>query len=518
MDWCPKGVDIAASILSRSNNGFLVYFDPDVDGLFSGKEVCDFLDAFGKPYQRYINQNRAHGFFYEDIASLRGKTVIAVDFAITPDKLELLRQNRVLLINIDHHNIDSPSLVTYSFDGSDQIDGVVINNQYSFEPEEHRYLSGAGVVFYVLSHLVSGFDCEINRAIVGLTLLSDIRPLENENARVFLKTCYTCRHPYMKYLVDVTKAEKDFTFGVPRMERNYVDYTFSPKINALFRLNMGDVAMDLAFGKRPAFSLNDAREKQNEIRDYIIRGVKSPFRTNGLLQVGTPEVVIQNFVRATDAGMTVPDYSLELKNLSVKYIAPALYEDKYTLSNFIGLACSNIKGFGTSCLTYVGDDDAVERGSFRGRFDSVDYLGVFRKYGFAGRCDGHKVAFGVLPSNLSEIDFAGLSSEIGALEAEAAKHEYENRVVDVDNMSVFIHSSMLKEIALSNIYVRDSHRMYIRYTGTNVVRNQRGNMYEFNIDGIVVKCFNDDITTANGYILPIYDRGQLAFYLKNIKK
>lgn len=510
MDWCPKGVDIAANILSRSGNDFLVYYDPDVDGLFSGKLACNFLDAFGRHYTKYINQNRAHGFFYDDIASLRGKTVIAVDFAITPDKLELLRQNGVLLINIDHHSIKSDKLVTYSFDGSSQIDGVVINNQYSFEPEEQRYLSGAGVVFYVLSHLVSGFDCEVNRALVGLTLLSDIRPLENELARNFLHTCYTCRHPYMKYLVDATKAERDFTFGVPRMERNYVDYTFSPKMNALFRLNMGQTAIELADGVLPRFSLDSVRDKQNEIRDYIYTNVITPFvKKPELLKTCGNEVVTYPTVGGTALG---------LRNLGVYNIAPVLYDGKYSVSNFIGLTCSHIKGNGKSCMVYVGDENNIERGSFRGRFDSVDYLSVFRRHGFEGHCDGHTVAFGILPSKLSDVDFGALSAEIGQLEAQAELTEYANRIVPVSNMSTFLHSDMLRDIAMTNIYVRDSYRVYLQYMGTNAVKNVKGKLFEFNIDGVIVKCFNDDLDTRNGHILPIYDRGQLTFYLKNIKK
>ena len=510
MDWCPRGVAIASSILSRSANDFLVYYDPDVDGLFSGKLACNFLDAFGKHYTTYINQNRAHGFFYEDITSLRGKTVIAVDFAITPDKLELLRQNGVLLINIDHHSIKSDKLVTYSFDGSSQIDGVVINNQYSFEPEEHRYLSGAGVVFYVLSHLVSGFDCEINRALVGLTLLSDIRPLENKLAENFLYTCYTCRHPYMKYLVDATKSERDFTFGVPRMERNYVDYTFSPKLNALFRLNMGQTAIDLANGVLPKFSLDSVRDKQNEIRDYIFTHVSSPFANN-------PDL-LKNCSSQAVTTQSQSGYSVGLKNLGVYGISPMLYDGKYTISNFIGLTCSHIKGNGQSCMVYVGDGDNIERGSFRGRFDSVDYLSIFRSHGFDGYCDGHTVAFGILPYKLNNVDFEGLSAAIGEAEAAAEQTEYANRIFQVNNMSTYLHSDMLRTLAMTNIYVRDSHRVYIQYTGTNVTKNMKGKLIEFNIDGVIVKCFNDDIDTRNGYILPIYDRGQLTFYLKNIKK
>lgn len=516
MNWTPVGIPEAATVLSKLSGTPLVYFDPDVDGLYSGYFVCKFLEAMKIPYEKYINENRMHGFFYEDVAALSGRTVIAVDFSISPDKLESLRSNRVFLVNIDHHNIQDTELVTYKHDGSDTVDGVVINNQYSFEPDDKRYLSGAGVVYYVLSHFLPSFDCELTRALVGLTLLSDIRPIENKEAETFLRTLYICRLPYIQYLIDITKAERDYQFGVPRLERNYADYTFNPKINALFRLNMGTVAMDLAFGTKPSFNLDDARLIQNQITDYIAENLKSPFNTNNLLDMQAPGVT--QFVKTvTDAnGNEVQLSDVVLSSLDIAYMPMVHISDSYSICNFIGLTCSHRKGFGKSCVAYVGDDSHVIRGSFRGRFDSVDYLGLFKKYGF--RCDGHRNAFGIMDCDLKDVDFIGLNTEIERLEAEAERHEYENRLVSVDNLSVFMHSDLLKQIAMTNIFVRDSYRIYLKYTGTNAKRTVRGKMFEYNIDGVMVKCFDEDIDTSNGYILPIYDRNVLTFYLKNIKK
>lgn len=514
--WVPSGVEYIADILSRSEGTFFVYGDPDVDGLFSTQFVLLLLKSFNKDYEVFINENRAHGFFYEDIKSLSGRTVIAVDFSITPDKLKLLQENNVKLINIDHHEILNKEQVTYSCDGT-HVDGVVVNNQYCFEPEEHRYLSGAGVVYYAFCALVAGFDTELTRALVGLTLLSDIRPLENPYAREFLKTCYKCRHPYILRLVELTRAEKDYNFGVPSMERNYIDYTFSPKINALFRLNLGNVALDIIQGKDPPFSLSDARDVQNQVCDYIYSNLKNPFDINGLLNTAEEGIVqVPKFVDNGLGGQTKL-VSTALDGLTMCFVEDTpITNATYKLSNFIGLTCSHLKGTGNSTVVYVGTADVIVRGSFRGRCDTVNYLQLFRKYGMT--CAGHENAFGILNCRLADVDFIGLIKELKQLEAIAIEQEYANRITETSNFAMFTRTQLLKDIALTNIYVRDRYRVYIKYTGTNIVRKTMGKMWEYTIDGVHVKCFDADINPSNGYILPIYDRGILSFYLKNIKK
>lgn len=517
MQWVPQGIELAADILSRIQGTVLVYYDPDVDGVYSGKFVCSVLDMYKIPYERYINQNRQHGFFYPDVSKLHNRTVIAVDFSIPSEKLQILAQNNVRLINIDHHAIEDNKLVTYTCPNSNKIDGVVINNQYSFEPESKRYLSGAGVVFYVFANLVKGFDCELSRALVGLTLLSDIRPIENKEAEVFLRACYTCKHPYMTYLVNITKAEKDYSFGVPRMERNYIDYTFSPKLNALFRLNMGDVAMDLVDGKPPKFKLDEAKKIQSQVVDYIQQKIVSPFNTNNLLDPSKPGVLRQPRSFIKPDGTEGVQFVLSLSDLDIFFMPNEEISPTYKLSNFIGLTCSRLKGNGKSTVAYIGSNVYLDRGSFRGRFDNINYLELFGKYGFPN-CAGHHGAFGINTADIRITDFVGLNAEIAELEREAEKQEYANRIVPVSNLAMFVHSDILKQMAMTNLYVRDGFRMLIQYTGTNASRHKVGKMFEFNIDGITVKCFDDNITTQNGYILPIYDRGVLTFYLKNIRK
>lgn len=516
--WIPQGTDIASQILATSaDDSFVVYYDPDVDGLMAGREVCAVLDAFKKKYAIYINENREHGFFYgnndSDLEALRGKTVIAVDFSIADATWAKLQEHGVRVINIDHHEIAHKELVTYSFDGKNP-DGVIINNQYAFEPEHQRYLSGAGVVYYVFAAMFPAFDNQLMRGLVGITLISDIRPIENEYARVFLHDCYTCRDDFMLYLVSLVKPEKDYGFGVQLMERSYLEYRFNPRFNALFRLNRGYDAIGLLFYKKLDYSLDAAKAEQNNVMHTMIDRQQNIFALTGVLNgVKHPRVkYVQDFVQ-TAAGLeavTIP----ELDNLKISYISHFEVSNEYKTTNFIGLVCSRVREDGKSAVIFMGDSPThITRGSFRGNSDFVDYLKIFKKHGFT--CDGHAGAFGIRDCDISKIDFVQLSQDIA--DAEAAVTETENFIYEVANMSVAAQSKIVHDIAISNNYVRTYKRVYLRYTGSNVYKKRTPKMIEYLIDGVSVTCFDESYNVENALIMPVYERKTMKFYLRQRK-
>lgn len=254
--YIPQGVQEASAILSKSTN-YLVYGDPDIDGLVAMSLVMQLLQYYGKPYQYHINENRAHGFMLpiESLEKLRGMTIIAVDFSISCEMLRTIVDRGVNIINIDHHETHCQELFTYENNGCS---AVLINNQYCFEPESQRFQSGAGMVYHTFVNLLPEFmDSERNRALVGMTLLSDVREIENNNAMKFLETLYAWHDKYSEYLISLTKGAMKPGFGEQRhLDRNYVDFSFSPKFNALFRLNMGDIAVKLFNKQEVNINLN----------------------------------------------------------------------------------------------------------------------------------------------------------------------------------------------------------------------------------------------------------------------
>lgn len=476
----PYGVDKVSRILSKSKN-FLIYYDPDIDGAISGELVRRFLVAFNKPYMYYINSNRTHGLRLSDeqLKKLVGYTVILVDAAMTKEEVVKLTSMGINIINIDHHHVNETEFV-YVKDENTGCEGVIVNNQYPFEPEEYRFLSGAGVVYYVLNALYPNFCEQDEKALVGLSLLSDIRPIENPIAKDFLHTTYTHKSPLIDYLINVAKPEKDYGFGVQTFDRNFIDYTFSPKINALFRLNKGYDAIAVFEGRyENVGDLDVCRRIQNVIRDIIIENLQG----------------------------------YEWSNLVVKYVdsnLPLPYP--YDITNFIGLACSQLKNFGKTSFLFVWENGKIKRGSVRGLCDDVDYLNLFRKYGF--KADGHKYAFGVTYVDFDKVDLIGLNNEIAELEKGYKERKYKDKVLEFSNLAFFVRSKN-SHIAEHNNYVRDHERIYIKYTGSNVEKHQKGKAIEYIVDGLRVVSFDEEVTIENGLILPIVERGgYINFYLK----
>lgn len=477
-----RGSDVGSSII-KDGHDFLVYGDPDIDGMIAAYLVCAYLRRRGTDFSYYINENRQHGFFipYERV---RGKTIIAVDFSMTAYEIKQVVDAGADIVLIDHHTIGS-EFIDYS-NGANR--GIVINNQYSFEDPSQRFLSGAGVVFHFLGYLDNGMLNDENKALVGITLLSDIREIENKYAREFLGVTYNSNAPMIKRLINITAPDYDFGFGVIRMDRNYIDYTFSPKFNALFRANMGYEAFEFMLGKPLSKALiTECREFQNAVVTYMLSHLHITKYSN----------ITYAYIEHTDMCEV-----LRKTQSSEKFL-------NCLLSNYIGLVCSRIKGCGNA-VVYIKNGDLIERGSFRGTLDNVDYLRLFKDLGAVA--DGHKNAFGF--SKFVANDKAELNDILKIIEDNASKTTHSN-IVEVRNLSVFERGSA-KDIANYNIYARSHKMVYLRYIGNiaNCKCDISGKLYKWVIDGVVVKSFSPDITPENGLILPIKERGYMAYYLR----
>lgn len=494
-----KGVEKVKELIERGikeERKVILIGDPDVDGIFSLKLMCDLFNMLGVDYSYYINSNRVHGFTLSS-ETLRGYLVVMADFAISRECLEDLISKDCLVISLDHHEIKD-SFVEYD-------NGVIVNNQYSFESDEDRYLSGAGVVYEVFSEIYPEFQSDLHKAIVGITLLSDVRPLENKKAKSYLRKTYSSTDDYIKYLIDCT-LKSDFGFGTPKMDRDFVDFTFSPTINALLRFNKTKEAITLILGGG-IDSTEDYRKKQQD----LIHEMK-------------------NVVEV-----------LELNNMTVLAINTSTFVEDIT--SFIGLLCSSYKNKGKSSLIFAYEDGYVKRASFRGKYDDVDYNKEFNKLGV--NAEGHKGAFGIKKFYPNSQTWVDLDNLIGKLEQ---NHKDTKVIIETSSLSAVMLQRGIK-IAQDNCYVRDMYRTYIKYKGTRIreVRHTyriepfsdndylshrepdakiNGESYkyqldsnggkvtkyiEYQVDGRTVKSFG--VTIDKGLIMPILEKGYIQLYL-----
>lgn len=468
------GSTTGLEIFNSMGDTVLVYFDPDVDGVIAGLLVCKYLVLKGKKFQWYINSNRSHDWSIP-IEKVSGKDVIAVDFLISAEKVIEICDSGANLISMDHHE-NRDKLISYESDYGTR--GVVINNQYPFGAENSRYLSGAGVVFETLISWDKAFDTEENRQLVGITLLSDIRDIENPLAEGYLYQLYSAKYKgYLKYLIDNTMGDRDYGFGLPKMDRSYVDYKFSPAINAALRFNRQEYVVNFMLGRCPLDLGYRALQKQ--------------------------------LAAKIESGIKVVEFS----HLRVCYFKDEEFSDyeKSILSSFVGLVASDYLDGEKSVICYMISGRSVRRASFRGRVNGLRYrdacLGLLD-----GR--GHGSAFGIIGLKPNKELFLKINEICGSLEENEG---YSRAIENVVNMSFFVGGGRAFSIAEDNMYKLSQNQVFVRYKGSGIVVKKRSANYtEYELDGIPVMYFGVDDLTIMGKELPLIaptlERGIVKFY------
>lgn len=474
-----RGSEAAREIIEGGSN-YLVYGDPDIDGMVAAYLVCAYLRKKNKAFDYYINGNRSHGF-YLPLEKIKGKTIIAVDFSMTEEEIKAVVDTGANIVLMDHHNISS-DFIDYSNNG---YRGIIINNQYTFEDSKWRFLSGAGVVYYVLSYFCPEMVSEDNKALVGITLLSDVRAIESPEAINILKTTYTADTPMINKLKNITKPDKVYSFGSIKMDRNFIDYNFSPKFNSMFRANMGYEAFEFMLGYPLSRELIEkCKDFQNTIVSYIMENLKG--KDYGYLNC-----------------KYIDDENMD--DVILKTASDPIFRGSM-LSNYIGLVASRIKGAGCSMVYIREKDGTIQRGSFRGSAD-FNYLQLFKDLG--GQAEGHRNAFGF--NKIVDIDLQKFNDILFNM----SKHiNNDGRVIEIPNMSI-VQNTKNKDIPELNTYCRSQNQTYFKYVGNRsscqvVKKTERFMLWK--VDGIEIKSFDLDLTPWDNYILPFKENGGYNVY------
>lgn len=454
-----------------------------------------------------MNDDRYHGFTVSH-DSIKGYLVMAADFTITQAEAQAIVDNGICLLSTDHHECQNTLIDVHS----DTAEGVVINNQYPFEPEDNRYQSGAGVFYELACELFPEFQDPIRDALVGVTLLSDMRPIENEKARRYLKKTYSTNpeEGYIYYLIS-SCLDNDFGFGVPKFDRSFIDYTLSPTVNALLRANKTQAAINFILGRG--------------LSDHSAKGFQKQ-----LLREMYGHVIIQPFVNYTLLVLN----SYEFEKFGVK------------IAGYIGLLCNDYKDKhkNISVIGMVIDNGRVIRTSFRGKYDDIHYKSGFRNLGI--KAEGHAVAFGIQDFYPEDQTWTDIDDLIGDLEVH---HQRTAKIVEAPNLAIVLTRNGLS-MATENCYVRDMYRTYIKYTGKNAkvmrqtfqtqelsieelrngarpelvkdglsykyARDETGQpipkYIEYSVDGRKVKSFG--VSIEDGLILPVLEKGYITLYVR----
>ena len=508
-----KAFDMLMNELKKGKDAkILVYFDPDIDGIMSGLIVEEYLIQLGyrnNNYRYYLNENRAHGFKIpnEKLKLLEGYTIIAVDFSVEKEDFDRILKAGINLIVIDHHEIDVHNYTkldreyVYSKCSSKNTYGIILNNQYPAEPENFRFLSGAGMVYYFLKYVESKTNVPLSvdaAGMVGISLLSDIRAIESWEARRFLKYTFALDSDRMKFFQWVVTSENSSSqrfsaFGVPCLNRDFIDFTFSPRVNAMLRANMGYEVIDLLRGKT---SIVNEMKASDRILTYI----------------NIQKKIISAIMEEVDNAENTPgSRTRNLDNMMVCCLNTDFEPvPNYDITNYIGVACSKIKDEDKTGVILVVDKETnmIVRGSLRGGKDGVDYLEIFKRNGVPSA--GHKNAFGILKCDVTKIDFDKIDKEIGEAEKEYFKTQKNTRsVLEVSRLDFFTKSGIAKQICKYNELSRDNYRIYVKVKGDFADKDMHrvkpdkvsDKFIRYYIDGVCVSCFDPSLDITDSLIV-----------------
>lgn len=416
-----------------------------------------------------LNKDRRHGPKYTE--DMRGGFVINVDSGVTQDDLQIFSDNDCLLLSIDHHVL--PKYEGLYFGIKDK--SVVFNVEDECLIQAHGYTSGAGAVYLFFTTFDKDFATDLNLSYVGITLLSDARPIENKRARRVLE------HTFRKSIQDIPFARIniesmiDTTFDSPdgKLDRNFIDFKFSPYVNAALRANATTELVEAMIENKPC---SNYKPKQKElIQELLDNVIIKEYKTTIFAILNGP---------VTDNGQIEP--------------------------NYIGLAATqlvNKQHKNVVILYYNKNTNQLIRGSFRGVYPDVNYLQVLREHGFIA--EGHAGAFGILGYQ----DAPRLSQVDEAIQAAEDSHIVSQKIIEVESFAAM--SVILRDIAYENQFVRPINKTYIRYIGQNAVEIKRKKNYVcYIIDGIQVKGFNENLDILDGIIQPIMSNGIVEYILE----
>lgn len=474
------GVEVAHRILEkakREDRGVLIYIDPDTDGMISALFFTMYMEKHGLDYTWYTNPDRKHGFFL-DPKDLKGRLMVNGDFQVTPQQMQDLIDNDVDVLSLDHHEMPEGEPLLHI--ETDRNIGIYINNQYDFEDPSMRFQSGAGVTAEVMAEVDPElFHNKLTYALVGITLLSDIRDIEAPKAREFLEMTYSIKNEgYIRHLIDGCKGV-EYGFGIPKLDMNFINFKLSPKINSMLRLGLEERAVDFIMGKSQP--LEDYAKTQREIVALMMKNAKILEGDN---------LVFAEF-----------DLTDLMAEISITHVNP---------SNFVGLCCSKlIDKYGKSVIGYTKDvDGSTERASFRGRVNTADYRRPMTEV-IDGR--GHGVAFGIVGFKPTGKMFKRLDILAGLSEEGI---EVFPRYMEVRNMAKFETSKAGMKVAQENDFLLEPNRVFLKYTGSRITTTmEREKIIIYSIDRCEVKCFDLTLDPRKDLIQPLVSKGRMELIL-----
>lgn len=492
-----NNLSLALQMLKKhiDNNGKMVFHtDVDVDGIgttYIFKKTLENLGSYN--HLLLINKDKIHGIQQKHVEYFKQNTV---DLLIITDsssnEIDIIKQFNCDVLCIDHHELLHNDLSGKCNDGVH--DYIIVNNtidnynqnidnlwlrskNISAFNDIEEYKANAdmscGLVVYELLRIYC--ECFDNPKLienlmlyqwVGITLLTDVVNTLNNRNQWYLDKTVMNMDTETTLRVIMTQVNK----FKAKLDKSYIGYTFAPLINKAIRAGCGGVALDTVINSpQDIMKLQKYAELQADVVEKV-----------------TNVITINQY---TGQKVLSPRrFTQEVINFDI---------GQFDVSpNYSGVIASKLSGDnGKNAAIYIMEDGKC-RGSFRGKYQSVNYRKYFSDYDIGIYAQGHPGAFGF---KLYKEQLEHLMNNISSVEPTEVKKPWltaGNMSVDeygqyhITSMDEFKRQGYLWRIAIGNSKVASNDEITIRVKASDVVlKSTKGKLFIYDVFGMECKAF-----------------------------
>jgi single-stranded-DNA-specific exonuclease len=397
----------------KENRRLLVYGDYDMDGVSCVEIFKETFNYVGySNYEVYRYSSRTHeidfGVVNKAITENFEYLIISDSGSQEPEIINRLNYMGIKVILLDHHQ----SAYDYS-DFHCSMINTTFENRFS---KEEYTLSAGALVYIVCDKLIQrlGFpELESISALALASLYADSIDMSADlNRGIYFKAVSLKQTELPRFI-------QHFMTQGNKLNRNYIDYQFSPKINSLFRSESFDLLNKYLFLKPGHTSIADLVKAISESR--------LKYRSDILLasDIITHEV-LDNFV---------------IGNLSSVAGFIDIPEDK--IHNYTGLVATQLCNKYKKTAVVYADAGTRLKGSLRD-LHGRNYLELFKQF---CKANGHNSAFGI---NIDYLDFSHFISYIKIIDKQYFIRNVGNEPVVIMHNTAEPDMDMITDMAMYN--------------------------------------------------------------------
>ena len=470
-----------------------LHTDVDVDGIGTTYEFKKTLENLGSHnHVLLINSDKIHGIQQKQVDYFNTK--YHIDLMIITDsssnEVDLIKQLNCDVLCIDHHDLLHNDLSGQCNDGTHEY--VIVNNtiENTNQEEDESWLKGrnisafdnlqhyvgdkdmsCGVVVYELLRLYC--ECFSNPKLIenlklyqwaAITLFTDVINTLNDRNQWYLSKTIGSRE--LEYTLNVTMQKLNKYKSV--IDKTYILYKFAPVINKAIRAGSGNKAL---------YTIVNTPDKIDELLQF------AELQNNAISKAIMCEITQGDTTTTVERNFTTKTIQLDISKLDIS-------------PNYSGVIAGRLSGDNNKNTAVYIIEDGMCRGSFRGRYQNVDYRAYFDSYKDYIYAQGHPTAFGF---KLYKEDLDIIMNNLEKIEPEVENKPFltagnmtddEKGVYHITDIEEFKRLGYLWRIAIGNSKVNSSDNINITVKASDVtLKESKGAVYTYNALGMECKAF-----------------------------